>query len=47
MYENRLKSFEPQHKDSITCQNYSGTTIVHILQDICENCSHFERSVVV
>ena len=42
-----MKNFEPQHEDGITRQNHSGTTIVHVLQDIYENCSRFERSVVV
>jgi len=32
IYEDRLKSFELQHEDGITCQNHSGT-IVHVLQD--------------
>jgi len=31
IYENRLKSFEPQYEHGITRQNYSGTTIVHVL----------------
>jgi len=47
MYESRLKSFEYQHEDGIARQNHSGTTIVYALKNICENCSHFRRSVVV
>jgi len=47
MYESYLKSFEPQHEDGITRQNHSGITIAHALKNICENCSHFGRSVVV
>ena len=27
--------------------NNSGTTIVYVLQDICENCSHFGRLIVI
>jgi len=46
MYESRLKSFEYQHEDGIARQNHSGTTIVYALKNICENCSHFRRSVV-
>ena len=42
-YEDRLKCFEPQHEDDITCQTHSGTTIIYILQNTCENYSHFGR----
>jgi len=41
VYEDYLKNFEFQHKDGITRQSYSGTTIVHALKDTCENCSYF------
>jgi len=27
-YEDQLKSFQPQHENSITCQNHSGITLV-------------------
>ena len=46
-YEDYLKNFVPQHEDVIIHQNHSGTTIVHVLQDTCENCSYCGRSVVV
>jgi len=42
----RLKNFEPQHKNNISRQNHLDTTIVHALKDTCENCSHFRCSAV-
>lgn len=46
IHESRLKSFESQHEEIDARQNYSNTTIVHVLKDASENFSHFRRSVV-
>jgi len=41
-----LKRFEPQHEMALLAKTH-GITIAHVLKNICENCSHFEHSVVV
>jgi len=34
-------------KMTLVIKTHSGTTIVHVLQDICENCSHYGCLVIV